>query len=243
MSRWAGRVVARPPGPGPTPACSWTRRPLDAVPGHQFLRDELHEVARTVVGRHQIFRSVLAEVADGHAVGDLEALALHRRRAEHDLRLPLRRDAGIGAAVQRAGNADIRSAFDVQDPGRALARHDPERLPVPFLPGRGHVRHALVVDGGDAGDHRPGQERLDLGRRELAVLAHPFGRFSVRHLSPPHGGRPIGRPQLFSAPPTSSAPNQRCDTTRRYNKALRRGVRWRPRQGQGARVVEEHRRN
>ena len=52
--------------------------PLDAVPGNHLRRDDLDQVARPVVGRHQIFGPVFAEETQRHAVGDVKALTLHR---------------------------------------------------------------------------------------------------------------------------------------------------------------------
>src|ERR1700683_4298156 len=155
--------------------------PLDAVPGEHLRGRDLDQVARPVVGRHQIFRPVLAEETPRHAVGDVEALALHRSRAKNDLSLSLRRDAPVSPAVLRARNADVGIFLDMRYPSRALPRHDPEGLAVPFLPDRGHVRHAVFVDGRDPRDDRLVQKLLNFRRRELAVLSHPFGVLFVRH--------------------------------------------------------------
>src|SRR4029077_20012218 len=48
-----------------------------------------------------------AEETPRHAVGDVQALTLHRSRAKDDLSLPLRRDALVGPAVLRARNTDV----------------------------------------------------------------------------------------------------------------------------------------
>src|ERR1700722_10827760 len=156
--------------------------PLDAVPSEHLRGRDLDQVARPVVGWHQIFRAVLAEKTHRHAVGDVEALTLHRSRTEDDFSFPLRGDPLVGPAVLRARNADVWIFLDVPNPGRALARDDPEGLTVPFLPDRGHVRHAVFVNGGDPRNHRLGQKFFHLRRRELAVLSHPFCVLFVRHL-------------------------------------------------------------
>ncbi len=83
-------------------------RPLNAVPAEHLRRDDLDQVARPIAGRRQIFRPVLAQETQRHAVGDVQALTVHRSRAEDDLSPPLRRDAPVGSAVLRARNADIR---------------------------------------------------------------------------------------------------------------------------------------
>ena len=71
----------------------------------------------------------------------------------------------------------------MRDPGRALARDDPEGFAIPFLPRRSHVRHAILIDGGDPRDHRAPKEFFDFRRCELSVFTHPFRGLLVGHLN------------------------------------------------------------
>src|SRR5437660_9872887 len=69
----------------------------------------------------------------------------------------------------------------MRHPGGFLARDDPEGFAVPFLPNSGHIMQAVLVDGSDACDDRPGQKLFNLRRGELGVLAHPLWSSLVRH--------------------------------------------------------------
>src|SRR5207244_1020545 len=135
-------VLERLPGFDIVPARRLREGAVDAaaVPARDALGPDPHEHARQVERRLEVRHSLRAEVAEHHPPRELDPVAVD------ELGVPAHHHALVRRFRVVDAERHARVASHVAAEARELLRHEPEVLAVVLVPGRIHVRPAILAD-------------------------------------------------------------------------------------------------
>src|SRR5215208_3747446 len=162
-----------PGGSGSPFAVLVAARPVGALPGVDLPRLDEKEPARLVEGGNEVLRSVLAEIAQGHLVGDLDPTPADVRLFDH-LRLALGLDLDVRRIWGIDRDRDAPIVGHVLGPRRAGARDDIEPAVRPLVPGGNNIGPTCGIEAAESGDISSREKDVQLLLAQLADLAAPF---------------------------------------------------------------------